>query len=83
MILKQRRLEKGMTTEMLARFLNLKVSTINSWENGIACPRWDTCEKYAKFLGLTIAEVLNAVIQERNKKATVKRFNSDTAAANK
>ena len=57
-ILKELRLEKGLTQEELAKQLNFSMSVVNKWENGKKNPSVDILKILAKYFDVTIDYLL-------------------------
>ena len=57
-ILKELRLEKGLTQEELAKELNFSMSVVNKWENGKKNPSVDSLKILAKYFDVTIDYLL-------------------------
>ena len=57
-ILKELRLEKGLTQEELAKQLNFSMSVVNKWENGKKLPGYEALRILAKFFEVDGNEIL-------------------------
>lgn len=54
---KNLRIKKGMTQEVLASMLGLDKSTVTKWETGKAMPTADKLPELARILGCTIDDL--------------------------
>lgn len=52
-ILKDLRMEKGLTQEELAKQINFSLSVVNKWENGKKNPSVDAIKVLAKFFNVS------------------------------
>ena len=52
-ILKDLRMEKGLTQEELAKQINFSLSAVNKWENGKKNPSVDAIKVLAKFFNVS------------------------------
>ncbi len=52
-ILKDLRIEKGLTQEELAKQINFSLSIVNKWENGKKSPSVDAIKILAKYFNVT------------------------------
>lgn len=57
-ILRDLRLEKGLTQEQLANALHFSLSTISKWENGKKLPGYESIKILAKFFNVSGDEIL-------------------------
>jgi transcriptional regulator with XRE-family HTH domain len=51
--IKELRKEKGLNQSDLAKILNVRNTTISSWETGVSEPSYDILKFYCKYFGVT------------------------------
>lgn len=63
-ILKNRRIEKGMTQELVADALSVSRQTVSKWETGASDPSTGNLIALAKLYGTTAAELLKGLEEQ-------------------
>lgn len=76
--LTMKRLAKDLTQEQLAKDLNVTKGAVSNWEIGRQRPEAGTYKRYAKALGITTEELVQAVADTIS---AAKREKAETAAA--
>ena len=66
-ILRENRLEKGISQEYLAGKLGVSSSTISRWESKVNFPSMDKFVEYARYLELSFYDVLALLASEQPK----------------
>ena len=65
MVIKEKRIEKGISQGELAKKLEVHPSTVVKWETGIAFPRVDILIKLSDLFGCTIDELVRGKEKEQ------------------
>ena len=55
---KQKREERGLTQDAVAKAIGVQQSSIAQWESGVAFPRKETLDKLCKFFDCKVDDVL-------------------------
>ena len=63
----EKRKEKGYTQKQLASMLNVSDRAVSRWENGLNMPDLSLMEPLCEILGITIADLFEAVGSEDKK----------------
>ena len=67
MMIKSKRMSKGLTQEQLAKEMNVTRSTVAMWEKGVSTPRPAVLVRMAGFFACTVDELLQKGEAENGK----------------
>ena len=62
------RKEKNMTQNDLAKNMNVTDKAVSKWERNLSCPDVNSIPKLAEILGVSVEELLNAQVKQKNSK---------------